>query len=112
MILPAPVLVWWDTSPGPTCVASAEHGAGAARDVLHWQSRGSGTCDSTLPFTPLSVLTDFVLALTSVCSLDPMLVPGAPATAVLERAAAAGQMGGRQRPHAHTGARLLCGCGS
>lgn len=70
--------------------------------------------DSTLPFTPFCVLPDFVLSLTSMCSLDPMLAPGAPASAVLGGAAAAGQMGGRQRPRAHTGAHLLhqCGCGS
>lgn len=118
MILPAPVPASGDMYGGrhpclgPTCVVSAEHRADSVGDVLHWQSRGSGTCDSTSPFTPLCVLPDFVLALTSVCSLDPMLPPGAPATAAPGGAASAGQTGGRRRPAAHTGAPLLHGCGS
>lgn len=101
MILPASPLASGDVHggrhphPSPTCVASAEHWADSVSDILHWQSHGSGTRDSILPFTPLHVLPDFVLALTSVCSLDSVLAPGAPATAVLGGAAAAGQISGR-----------------
>lgn len=101
MILPASLLASEGVHGGrhphsiPTRVASAEHWADSVGDILHFQSHGSGTCDSILPFTPLHVLPDFVLALTSVCSLDLVLAPGAPATAVLGGAAATGQMGGR-----------------
>lgn len=59
-------------------------GQGAQALVLRWQSRVSGTCDGALPFTPLCVLPDFALALTSACSLDPTLAPGVPAAAVPE----------------------------
>lgn len=44
--------------------------AGSA-PVLCRQSRVPGTHDGALPFTPLCVLPDFGLALTSACSLDP-----------------------------------------
>lgn len=80
MILPAPVLVSGDVHSGRhrclglMCAASVERWPDGVGDVLHWQSRGSGTCESPLPFTPFCVLPDFVLALTSVCSLDPMLL--------------------------------------
>ena len=59
-------------------------GQAAQALVLRRQSRVSGTCDGALPFTPLCVLPDFALALTSACSLDPALAPGAPAATVPE----------------------------